>query len=111
MNTYVDDIRVLVSKIEKGLIWDTDTKSLKYDNIQFLEDSDKCDVTKATEVISTVMNNVTPDLKFTLENQIDYHDSYIPKLDFSLILSNNLLSYIFYKKPMASKCAILQQSL
>ena len=74
---------------------------------------------KTKKIVLDIMNDICTDIKFTAESQEDYNDEFIPTLDFQLKLHNvhdmtnahaGLLTYKFYKKPIASKFAILFNS-
>ena len=82
MKSYVDDIRWLISKVRKGMIWCDITKRLIFDQEQYQKDEGKDDVQKTQEVLIKVMNSIYTDLTFTAENQTDYADDYLPTLDF-----------------------------
>ena len=87
MKSYVDDIRWLISKVRKGMIWCDITKRLIFDQEQYQKDEGKDDVQKTQEVLIKVMNSIYTDLTFTAENQTDYADDYLSTLDFKMRLN------------------------
>ena len=64
------------------------------------------DVT-ATEVLKA-MNNLSPNLKFTIERSRDFPEGWIPTLDFEIKYDNEnkRILYKYYQKPMQTKWPI-----
>ena len=69
---------------------------------------------KTKEVLQTVLDSLTPDLRFTLESQQDYPDKHCPTLDFNLRIGkvNGRMknTFKFYEKPTATPYTILNSS-
>ena len=97
--SYIYDIRWVISRIEKGMIWDNTTKSLVFCHTAFQEDELKSDTTKTQEVLKTIMNSISPHHKFTTESQFDYTNGQLPTLDFTMKMVQQNDSYnIVYLK-------------
>ena len=101
-NSYVDDICFVINKIEKGIIYNKVSNSLVFSKVQYSNDIDKTDIEKTSEVMESIMNNVSSDLKFTTEDQSQFSDCYLPTLDFAMKLVHQddsyKLTYKFFQK-------------
>ena len=61
------------------------------------------------------MNSIESDLSFTTETAKDFNDTWLPTLDFQMKIVDTtdkdiLIKYKFYKKPMASKFTVINDS-
>ena len=114
VKSYIDDIRWLLQRIEKGMVWESGTKSLVFCHDKYQEDELKTDTEKTQEVVKEIMNDIYQDLKFTTESQYDYENLFFPTLDFTMSLvqkpDKTFISYQFFKKPMSSKFTICKTS-
>ena len=113
----MDDGRVWIRAIKWGYIFRKDTMKLKFNADAFLRDSRRqiSPTEKTSEVMLTILNSLTPDLKFTLECQDDFKDKHIPTLDFSLQLSRNTEgthrnTFMFFQKPTSNPYTIMENS-
>ena len=115
LKKYVDDVRFLMARISRGLRFIPEVGLLVYDPGFEEEHSGLSDLEYTSLVLLQIMNSVANDLTFTVENQEQYGNKYMPTLDFQLRLEDKpdgsrMLRYKFFKKPMASKIGILQTS-
>ena len=111
--SYVDDVRWLLTKKMRGCRYVPEVSELVYDPAYDKMHEHMGDYEYTGMVLKDVMNNVVGDMKFTVEDQTEYPDRRLPTLDFTLKYcskGNQKILYQFYKKPMASKLAILQPS-
>ena len=86
---YVDDLRYVVKLLELGWILDKGTWSLKYDpEVAEKEEAEGVSRSRKTAmIIREVMNNLTPDLSFTVELPEEFEDNKLPTLDLNLWIS------------------------
>ena len=102
---YVDEMRHLLSLLEKGLRWNKEEdKFIMKEEPESDEDNSlsQRDIT-AREVLS-MMNCVLPFLTFTKETQEELEDNHLPTLDTAICLQENgYIRYKFYEKPMSSR--------
>ena len=77
---YVDDGRMWVRLIKWGYTFCLKSMKLKFDSEIFLKDSRRrvSAMEKTSEVMLMILNGITPDLKFTMENQSEFSDGHIP---------------------------------
>ena len=71
---YVDDGRIVLEIIKKGVRFDEATKLFKYSEKWYLEDkeSEKSDLQRTEYEVRRAMNAVSPDLVFTTETEADF---------------------------------------
>ena len=111
--SYVDDVRWLLAKIVMGYKYEPEVKQLIYDLGYEVKHTALSDYSYTSMVMLDIMNDVVGDMCFTIENQCEYENKRLPTLDFSLKYITkgvHKVQYLFFKKPMASKLAIIQTS-
>ena len=111
--SYVDDVRFLLEKIVRGYKYEPAVRQLIYDPAYEEKFKSMNDYQYSSVIMIDIMNSVSNDMKFTMEDQTQYSDKRLPTLDFTLKYSTkgiHKIQYTFYKKPMASKHAILKSS-
>ena len=109
----MDNIRWLLSAITRGLRYHRDIQELVYDPAYELEHRNLNDYEYTSLVLQDIMNSIHYDMQFTVENQTQFEDGFLPTLDTKLKLIQGetpKLEYEFYKKPVSSKLTILKDS-
>ena len=64
-------------------------------------------------VLQDILDSITYDMKFTLEEQGDFGDNFLPTLDFKIQWDPRqtpIIRYKFFKKEVSTKLAILKTS-
>ena len=107
---YVDDCRVILPSINKGLPWSNgrfefSEKKLSEDNI-----GEKTDQQRTATEISKSMCSLTKYLKFTMEESGMFSFGMLPTLDVRIWESNGKILYSFFEIPTVGNRVILKSS-
>ena len=97
---YVDDVRLVVSPLPLGWRWTAQPHGWTVGKVSYPrggsfqfkeewgeEDRGLSETERTSKQLLTLMNDVEPDLKFTMELKNDFPDGKLPTLDFTLRLS------------------------
>ena len=119
LSIYVDDIRAFMEKIKLGYRWNSESGKPIYNKEWELEERslEMSEDKKTATELQRIMNQITPDPRFTLEIQEEYLNNHIPTLDCNVKLIEQInecpkynIRYTFFKKPMVSQYAGLETS-
>ena len=105
----VDDITLVPTVIPKG--WKVLDDRLVFSRDQEEVDEDIPDDVRTMKIIQQIANEIDDQFKVTFDVPTNHEDGRVPILDIKVsVNSDNLIDYIFYQKPMASKKVILKSS-
>ena len=109
---YVDDGRIVIEIIKKGVRFDENEKKFKHSEIWEKEDieSGKTDRERTEREIRNAMNAVSPDLLFTTETETDFLNGRLPTLSFQMWSDKSGLRHSFYEKDMRSQILTMKNS-
>ena len=68
------------------------------------------DLTRMARVCNIAINQINPDLKFTVETEIDYVEKRLPSLDFYMWVERGLILHSYYEKPMRTQIVLMKKS-
>ena len=106
---YVDDSRMIVEILKKGIVFDTE-KGLFIDNgeddqIDYIdEDIDiEADMKRTEQEFGKAMNYICDDLKFTTETERDFDKKRLPTLSFETWSTKEGIRHSYFEKHMRSQ--------
>ena len=102
---YVDDGRILIELLRKGVRFDGELKLFRFDEKWLEEDelNGKTDAERTEREVREAMNSVSPDLIFTTETENDFANGRLPTLAFQMWSERSGLRHSFYEKEMRSQ--------
>ena len=102
---YVDDMRNMLSGIEKGWRWSKHESCFVYKQEWYDEDKNlnKTNEIHTTKVLLDAMNDIMPFLNLTSECSHDFIDGRLPTLDCSIFIKNQTFMHTFFEKPTRSE--------
>ena len=94
MFIYVDDWRVILQSLIKGVIFCSTCNLLKFSLSQFREDmkSNESDEIRTARIILEVLNSLEDDLKFTTEIASDFPSKTLSTLDFQMWMEPSMVN-------------------
>ena len=107
---YVDDVRLALGRIMKGLRCQKEERLLIYDPAYAEKYADVSDCKYMCMILSDILDSIAGDMKFTQETQCDYPTNFLPTFDFEVQLTKKGIQkgkFRFFQKPMATKLGIL----
>ena len=109
---YVDDARLVVPIIERGIRWDNKRKKLTHKQEWLDEDLEMndSDTRRTSKVIREIMNSVFRDINFEMEISEDFATNRLPTLDFEMWMEENKIRYSFFEKAMKTPYCIMEPS-
>ena len=110
---YVYDVRMVLTKIERGLKFEPSEVLMIYDPQYEPDNKNKSEYEYSSMVLLDVMNSIHTDMQFTIETQCEFMNKYLPTLDFQMQLchkGSTRVKYMFFKKSMSAKVGRIQTS-
>ena len=109
---YVDDGRQATSLMKRGMRYVDEAKQFVYNAEWEAEDDleNLPDLTRMSRECNLAMNNINPDLKFTVETELDYVEMRLPSLDFYMWVEDGLIHHSYYEKPMRTQLVLMKKS-
>ena len=105
---YVDDITIAMPEINIGWYYDTLTNKMCYDP-QHPYGAISPTVGTYT-IVGDIVNSIDKDIQVTFDCPELNSNGKVPVLDIEMWMEGNLISHVFYRKPIASKYLIMQRS-
>ena len=103
---YIDDLRLLLYPINKG--WSWGKGGWVYD-ANVMDDRDA--MTRTKEEIAKTFNDVIKFIEYTTECEGDFHNNFLPTLDFQTqVQEDGRISFKFFSKPMSNNLTIQKGS-
>ena len=99
---YIDDLRIYLYPITKGWMWES--SGWKYDD-KIVDERSSIERTK--DEIAKSLNAVSDFIQFTTEGEEDFHNGFLPTLDFQTkVQETGKILFKFFSKPMANNLTI-----
>ena len=91
---YVDDVRLGLRALKKGMVYCKICKTVVFSLEQFRADnkSRETDSQRTARILRDAMNDLEPDLSFTTETEEDFESSTLPTLDFQCWVKTKVAS-------------------
>ena len=99
---YIDDLRLFLHPINKGWTWGPEGWQFEQN------DSDNRSPIERTKVeVAKSLNSVTDFIQFTTEGEEEFHNNFLPTLDFQTqVQDSGHILFKFFTKPMANNLTI-----
>ena len=116
LRIYVDDVRQASTVLRRGTRYDEVKRQLVWTEDSEEEDellSEKGETADArmVRILTPVMNNINPDLKFTSEIREDFQDGKIPTLDCKIwMMEDWSMNHTYFEKEMRNQMLIPERS-
>ena len=115
MAGYVDDGRQVVSKLDPGMRFCTDSKIFQFSEEGLKEDeemrmSGESENQRMARLCTPAMNSINSYPRFTTESQEDCQTGRLPTLDFEVWIENNKIRHSYYQKPMKTPFVLMSRS-
>ena len=113
---YVDDGRQGTTILEPGMKYCTEDKKFKFCQESLEEDKLKEQEGETTNqrmarICNIAMNDINPELEFTVETADDFEDKKLPTLDFCIWQEEDgSINHTYYQKPIKSPYVIMERS-
>jgi hypothetical protein len=112
---YVDDGRQATSRMGIGMRYDQETNIFAMTEEGKAEDLDKreqgeTDNQRMARVSRPCMDDINPDLKFTVECEDDFQERRLPTLDFYLWVVCGVILFSYFEKAMRSQLMMMRRS-
>ena len=109
---YVDDGRIIIEKLQKGIRFCEDSKVFKFKSEWLEQDikSNKTDTENTEFEVRKAMNSISPDLIFTTEKETDFNNKRLPTLSFQMWSEQTGIRHSYYEKDMRSQILTMKLS-
>ena len=109
---YVDDGRMIVEKLKKGFKYDKKEKKFKYekewDEIDTV--SGETEEARTVEQMQIAMCDISEDLQFTMETEVDFEKKRLPTLSFEMWSEKTGIRHSYFEKGMRSQILTMKRS-
>ena len=109
---YVDDGRQATSRLPLGMKFDKEAGMFIHKAEWEVEDEveNLPTVVRMGKVCLEAMNNINPDLEFTVETVYDFKTRRLPTLDFEMWVEDGIIKHSYYEKPMRTQIVLMKDS-